>query len=146
MTFALRHANDLLDAGQMRGQGQPSMRRGLATELFFPCGLRGLGGDFLAGHARLELKKGELRVGKLFGLGAILGEQQEADALLQQLVFHLHAPVFQPGFIALLASFITFAKDTLEHRPEGFGERVEIECNGHFVCPKACRNPWSNAR
>ena len=87
-----------------------------------------------------------MRVGKLFGLGAILGEQQEADTLLQQLVFHLHAPVFQPGFIALLASFITFAKDTLEHRPEGFGERVEIECNGHFVCPKSCRNPWSNAR
>ena len=139
VTFALRHANDLLDAGQVRGQGQSSVRRGLATELLFPCGLCGLGGDFLTGHARFELQQGELRVGKLLGLGSILGQEQEADALLQQLVFHLHAPVFQPGFIAL-------TQDTLEHRPEGFGERVEIEGDGHFNCAKSCRNQRNNAR
>ena len=133
MALVCRHGNDLLDSRQMRGQGQPSVRRGLATEWLFPGGLRGLGGDFLTGHARLQLQQGKLRVGKLFGLGAILGAQQEADALLQQLVFHLYAAVFQPGFIAL-------TQDTLEHLPEGLRKRVEIERDGHFVCSKACRN------
>ena len=143
MTFALRHANDLLDAGQMRGQGQPSVRRGLATELFFPCGLRGLGGDFLAGHARFELQQGELRVGKLLGLGAILGEQQEADALLQQLDLQRQAEALR---LAFLPGCIALTDEALEHLPEGLLKRVEIERDGHFNCPKSCRNPWLNAR
>ena len=130
----------------MRGQGQPSVRGGRATELFFPGGLRGLGGDFLAGHARLELQQGELRVGKLFSLGAILGAEQEADALFQQLDLDLQPAVFELGFLAkffaLNAGFVTLANEALEHLPEGLCQRVEIECDGHFNCPKVCRNPW----